>query len=143
MEFPHVPLKVQVQLETGRSSEKPAPHAHHVSQCPRPLPPGAEGMAGLGQLRRQTGGDHAHLLTYARLGLPVIPRSPSHQPSTSPSIVCSGTRPWMPRTWLSSTRSRALWLITASPWATSWASCGSSSPSWVSRLAWVGNGRMP
>lgn len=38
-------LKVQVQLEAGRSSEKPAAHTHHGGQCPGPLPPRPEGVA--------------------------------------------------------------------------------------------------
>eukprot|EP00069_Balaena_mysticetus_P005482 bmy_04860T0 len=56
---------VQVQLETGRGSEKPAAHPHHVGQRPRPLPPGPEGVAGLGQ-RWRGQGCHPDLLTHAR-----------------------------------------------------------------------------
>ena len=65
MDFLYVPLKVQVQLETGRGSEKPTAHPHHVGQRPRPLPPGPEGVAGLGQ-RWRGQGCHPDLLTHAR-----------------------------------------------------------------------------
>lgn len=71
--------------------------------------------------------------------LPVTLRSPSSQPSTSPLTVYSEMRPWTPHIWLSSTRLRVLWLTTASPWATSWASYGSSLSSLVSRQARAGN----
>lgn len=52
VDLPFVLPKVQVQLEAGRGPEKPAAHAHHVGQCPRPLPPGPEGAAQPGQWGR-------------------------------------------------------------------------------------------